>query len=249
MARRRFFVDSVRGGRAELKGEAAEHLRRVLRAEPGQRYELSDNQFVYLAEIEGFRKDAVSFRVLERLPSEAPAVRLVLLASLIKFDRFEWIVEKATELGVETLIPVVAARSERGLERAAAKRLERWRKIALESSQQARRTRLPEICPSVSFEDALLAGGLHRYLLEEERGAPALASALEGVDRKASSDVVSLLAGPEGGWTAEERREATARGWQPVSLGPWVLRSETAVIAALAILGNAWYACVRVRHQ
>jgi 16S rRNA (uracil1498-N3)-methyltransferase len=154
MARRRFFVEAVRNERTEVSGETAQHLRRVLRVEAGQRFEISDNQSVYLAEVEGFQKDRVLFRVIERLEAEAPPVRVILLASLIKFDRFEWIVEKATELGVEAIVPVEAERSEKGLAKAAAKRVERWRRIALESSQQSRRSRLPEIEPSVSFERA-----------------------------------------------------------------------------------------------
>src|SRR5437762_469686 len=99
MARRRFFVPEVRRGIAELTGPDAEHLVRVLRAEVGQLYELSDNRDLYLARIEVARKSVVSFRILEKLDSPAPAVSLSLIAALIKFDRFEWLVEKATELG------------------------------------------------------------------------------------------------------------------------------------------------------
>src|SRR6202035_5793096 len=98
--RRRFFVDEVRSGRAELSGDDARHLTRVLRVEAGQRYEISDNRHVYLAEIETARKENVVFRTLEKFPEAAPSARLELFAALIKFDRFEWIVEKATELGV-----------------------------------------------------------------------------------------------------------------------------------------------------
>ncbi len=183
MARRRFFVEAVRNERAEVSGDTAEHLRRVLRVEAGQRFEIADNQSVYLAEVEGFRKDRVLFHVLERLEAEAPPVRVILLASLIKFDRFEWIVEKATELGAETIVPVEAERSEKGLAKAAAKRVERWRRIALESSQQSRRSRLPEIESSVSFQRALETAAACRYFLDEERGAPPLASVLPSEEK------------------------------------------------------------------
>jgi len=235
-------VGAVSDGRAALEGESAEHLRRVLRAELGQKFEISDNRSLYLAEIEAFRKGAVRFRVLEAIPAEEPAVRLTLLASLIKFDRFEWMIEKATELGVETIIPVMAGRSEKGLERAAAKRADRWRRIAVESSQQARRASLPEIRPCVAFQEALGAEGHWRLLLDEERGTPPLLSALGGGERRSSSEVVCLLAGPEGGWTGEERQAAIAAGWAPVSLGPLVLRAETAAEAALAVVNNVWLA-------
>ncbi|MFB3776978.1 MAG: 16S rRNA (uracil(1498)-N(3))-methyltransferase [Bryobacteraceae bacterium] len=243
MARRRFFVDRVRDGRAVVEGGSAEHLRKVLRAEPGQRFEVSDNRCVYLAEIEGFQKGVVRFRILEQIPAEEPEVRLTLLAALIKFDRFEWIVEKATELGVETIIPVAAARSEKGLELAAAKRLDRWRRIAAESSQQARRVRRPEILPCADLREALKSQGRLRLLLDEEPGGAPLLAAVEGVGPRTRSDVVRLLVGPEGGWTGEEREAALNAGWVRVSLGPLVLRAETAATAGLAVVQCAWQGC------
>jgi 16S rRNA (uracil1498-N3)-methyltransferase len=180
--------------------------------------------------------------VLERIQADQPPVRLTLLASLIKFDRFEWIVEKATELGAEKIVPVLAGRSEKGLERAAAKRSDRWRKVALESSQQSRRSRLPEIEDCVTLEEALGAIGQFRFLLDEEREAPPLMAALESAGPAVSSDVVCLLVGPEGGWTSQEREAAVGAGWAQVSLGPTILRTETAAVAALAIVANFWQA-------
>src|SRR5439155_25809855 len=156
MARRRFFVDEVRRGEAELAGEDAEHLTRVLRAEAGQRYEICDGARLYLGEIVEARKQRVRFRIVESLEVPDPAVRIVLMMSLIKFDRFEWMIEKATELGVETIIPVQADRAEKGLELAARKRIERWRKIARAAGQQSRRVRLPEILAPIAVRDAAL---------------------------------------------------------------------------------------------
>src|SRR6202789_2328704 len=153
--RRRFFVDEVRSGRADISGDDARHLTRVLRVEAGQRYEISDNRNVYLAEIETARKEHVAFRTLEKLATPAPTVGLVLCAALIKFDHFEWMIEKATELGVSEIIPVETIRSERGVERAAHKRVERWRRIVLEASQQSRRAFLPEVSEPVSLDRIL----------------------------------------------------------------------------------------------
>src|SRR3984957_2455179 len=101
MARRRFFVDAVKSGRAQITGPDAHHLTRVLRVEPGQQFEISDNQAVYLAEVESARKDLVSFSIREKVTPANAVVRAILLASLIRFERFEWMLEKATELGVE----------------------------------------------------------------------------------------------------------------------------------------------------
>ena len=244
--RRRFFVDQVRNGKAQLAGEEARHLSRVLRVEAGQRYEISDNRDVYLAEIEIAHKENVVFRTLEKLPAPAPTARLVLYTALIKFDRFEWIVEKATELGVTEIVPIEAARSERGLEKAAGKRLERWRRIALEASQQSRRTHLPQIAEPVPLAEALIQAGpqaasragTYRYVLDENPRAELLMRALPG--ERSAQDTISILTGPEGGWTQEERGSFAAAGWTPVSLGPLILRAETAVIAALAVVSQAW---------
>src|ERR1051326_7312515 len=103
--RRRFFVGQVRNGHAAIEGDEARHLTRVLRVEPGQRYEISDNRNVYQAEIESARKEHVVFRTLEKLEAPAPGPRITLCMALIKFERFEWLIEKATELGVAEVVP------------------------------------------------------------------------------------------------------------------------------------------------
>ena len=236
--RRRFYVDEVRNGKAQIEGEEARHLARVLRVEAGQRYEISDNLNVYLAEIDTARKENVVFRTLEKLPTSPPSARFELYAALIKFDRFEWIVEKATELGVTEIVPIEATRSERGLEKAAAKRVERWRRIALEASQQSRRAHLPEIAEPIPLAQAMARTGTYRYALDEAPGAALLLSALPAV--RTVQDTIAILTGPEGGWTDEERASFTHAGWTPVSMGPLILRAETAVIAALAVISQAW---------
>jgi len=256
--RRRFFVEQVRNGQAELSGDDARHLTRVLRVEPGERYEISDNRNVFLAEIETARKEHVVFRTLEKLAPTAPEARIVLCAALIKFDRFEWMIEKATELGVARIVPVEAARSEHGLERAAHKRVERWRRIAIEASQQSRRAHLPEIDEPVGFREALAIPATRpdvsrdicadtpprmlRYVFDEDPAAPPLPSVLPG-DR-AASDEIAMLIGPEGGWTDEERSafsiDKQGATWTAVSLGPTILRAETAAIAALTFVSLSW---------
>jgi 16S rRNA (uracil1498-N3)-methyltransferase len=239
MARRRFFVDAVHSGRAQIAGEEAHHLSRVLRVEPGQKFEISDNQNVYLAEVESVRKDLVSFAIVEQIEAARPVVRAALLASLIKFERFEWMIEKATELGVERVIPVEAERSEKGLAAAAQKRIARWSRVAREASEQSRRARLPLIEPAVSLTDALRDQSDYRYVLEEAEATPILSVVPEA---RHAGDCVALLAGPEGSWTERERVEIAAAGWGAVSLGPQILRAETAAIAGLSIINAAWSA-------
>ncbi len=239
MARRRFFVQEVRGGAAGLTGAEAEHLVRVLRVEAGQVFELSDNRDIYLAKVEKARKSEVAFRVLEKLDPSGAALRITLLAALIKFDRFEWLVEKTTELGVTAIQPFEATRTERGLAQASVKRSARWQKIAVEASQQSRRVQLPRIEPAVRLAKALQYDADVRLMLDEESAAPPILTALPEI--RTAADHVALLLGPEGGWTGEEREQVTAAGWLRCSLGSNILRAETAAAAALAVIQAAWH--------
>jgi 16S rRNA (uracil1498-N3)-methyltransferase len=239
LARRRFFVNAIRGGSAEIVGEDARHLTRVLRVEAGQRFEISDNRAAWLAEVTEAHGARVVFRVIEALESPEFPVHITLIAAIVKFDRFEWMIEKATELGVERILPMEAARTEKGLFEAARKRAERWGRIARESSQQSRRTRVPDIMPAVRFEACLAEPAGYRYFLDE-RGAPPILSLLP--ERRTAADAVAVMLGPEGGWTDGERQSAELAGWLAASLGPLILRAETAAAAALAVVGSAWMA-------
>jgi 16S rRNA (uracil1498-N3)-methyltransferase len=205
--------------------------------EPGQRFEISDNQNAYLAEIAEARGERVVFQVIEPIAAVGMPVRITLCAAIFKFDRFEWMIEKATELGVDRILPVEATRTEKGLFEASRKRSERWARIARESSQQSRRVHIPEILPAVRFERSLEEAAEHHFFLDEGAAPPLLREI--PAER---SDTVALLVGPEGGWTDAERAMASAGDWCPVSLGPLVLRAETAASAALAVLLNAWMA-------
>ncbi len=229
-------MDKIDEGMAELRGEDARHLARVLRAEPGRQYEISDNASAYLAEVVESHSGRVLFRVIEKIAGEPLPVCIDLYAALIKFDRFEWMVEKATELGVARIVPVEAARTEKGLLEASRKRSERWIKIAREAGQQSRRVQAPEILPAVRFSGGLAADAACRLFLEESE-APPLLRILD--ETCGAAGRLALLLGPEGGWTDGERAAAARAGWRPVSLSPLVLRAETAAAAALAVLMNA----------
>ena len=231
MARRMFYVQEVRESAAYLRGETAQHIRKVLRAERGQRFEISDGEEIYLAEIADFGKDVVEFRLIETLPSVAPAVRVHLMQALIKFDHFEWVLEKATELGVERIVPVYALRCDKGLDQAAVKRRERWLRIVAESGQQCRRLKPPVLDEPVRLKAAIGMDSPQKLWLEEEAGAPGILKTL-----RAGAEPLLVLCGPEGGWDPRERDDAKAAGWRAVSLGRQVLRAETAAISALAVI-------------
>jgi 16S rRNA (uracil1498-N3)-methyltransferase len=234
--RRRFFVEQFAGQTAVIDGETAHHLGRVLRAQQGQFYELSDGAKVWLGRIETVTRDRVEFALIEEIASHPPALDVTLLLSVVKFDAFEWAIEKATELGVSTIVPLAAARSEKALLVAAAKRAERWKKILVEASQQSRRVRVPVLAPLMHLEPAFDA---HRtgacVMLSERADAPAFRQLLAG--EAASQSVLAI--GPEGGWTDEELGAATRAGFREASLGKLILRTETAMIAALASLNYA----------
>lgn len=229
-----FYVQELKGASAFLRGETAQHLRKVLRAERGQQYEISDGESLYLAEIADFGKDVVEFRLLETLEARPFAVRVHLFPALIKFDHFEWILEKATELGVARITPVYSLRVEKGLDQAAAKRVDRWRRILVESGQQSRRLSPPELGEPIKLKDALATECPVRLWLDEDRSAPPILKSLPP-----SLSEAALLCGPEGGWDPRERDAAREAGWTPVSLGPQILRAETAAISSLAVLAAA----------
>jgi 16S rRNA (uracil1498-N3)-methyltransferase len=234
--RRRFFVDSFENQSAVMEGDAAHHLGRVLRAQPGQLYELSDGSSAWLARIASVRRDRVDFTLLEPLATYAPKLETTLLLSVVKFDAFEWALQKATELGITRIVPLAAARSENALLAAAPKRADRWQKILLESSQQCRRLRLPILeplfKPAAAFSNYKCGVAI---LLSESREAQSLRKALDG----GQTGAATLAIGPEGGWTDSEFAAARAAGFREASLGRLILRTETAVVASLAALTYA----------
>jgi 16S rRNA (uracil1498-N3)-methyltransferase len=237
--RRRFFVDTFAGGTARLAGDAAHHLGRVLRAEPGQLYELSDGHAVFLARIERVSGDHIDFSLLEKVRASGSAMEIAILPAIVKFDRFEWALEKATELGVSTIMPLAAERSEKALVSAAAKRAARWRKILLESAQQARCLRPPRLedvtRPAAAFRDS--AASVKVLLSERSTAAPLRTVFEEAAPTMGEGKLpqrIALAIGPEGGWTDEEFEAASGAGFREASLGQNILRTETAVIAGLA---------------
>jgi 16S rRNA (uracil1498-N3)-methyltransferase len=244
MTRRRFIADTSTPTTATLLGDQAAHLARVLRATPGQIYDIVANGFLHRAEITSVNEDKVLFTLHQELETET-TLPLHLLLAVFKFDHMEWAIEKATELGVAKITPIVARRTEKHLAQSALKRSERWRRIALEASKQSRRTTIPEIPNPTHLKSALeQESTTNRILLSETEQATTLTQALEakpaGCPTSGPSDVGSpithaIAIGPEGGWTPEEISLFTQHNWQPVTLGPRILRAETAAIAAIAI--------------
>jgi 16S rRNA (uracil1498-N3)-methyltransferase len=237
--RRRFFVERfTERGATTIEGETAHHLGRVLRAQPGQLYELSDGEHVRLGRIEKVARDCIDFALLDEIPAHQSTLDVTLLLSIVRFEAFEWAIEKATELGVSTIVPLSAARSEKALLAAAGKRAERWRKILAEAAQQSRRLSIPRLQSVAQPAQAFTADANDavKVMLSERPDAPALRQVLPA---DASRKQAVLAIGPEGGWTEAEFAAAQSSGFREASLGKLILRTETAVAAALASINFA----------
>lgn len=231
MTRRRWIADQISGDRALLLGRNAEHLSRVLRAQIGQQYEIATPDGVRLGAIVEITGEAVAFSLSELPDAERNQSQIVihLYLAVFKFDRFEWAVEKCTELGVSSMIPVIAQRTDSHLAKSAASRVARWRRIAHEAAQQSRRDAAPEILDPRRVDKATAEAPGKRIVLAETEREQRLADLLE------AGSPTSFAVGPEGGWTESELALFRESGWISASLGPNVLRAETAAITALAI--------------
>lgn len=231
MTRRRWIADEVSGKTAALVGQHADHLSRVLRARLGQEFDVIANGVAHRARISNVSPDRVEFALEEELLA-APAANLTLLLSIFKFDRMEWAIEKCTELGVAKIIPLIARRTDAHLASASVKRVERWRRIALQASEQSRRTTPPEISNPMKLRDAAADHAETKIVLSESEDKMSLREVLDARDAEGS---ISLAIGPEGGWTEDELQLLKTEGWRSVSLGPTILRAETAAIAATVL--------------
>jgi 16S rRNA (uracil1498-N3)-methyltransferase len=231
MTRRRWIADEVSGNRATITGDHAKHLSRVLRARVGQEFDVVAEGAVRRGRIVDVTDDSVEFELGVELPA-AVSADLTLLLSIFKFDRMEWAIEKCTELGVRRIIPLITRRTDAHLAAAAAKRVERWRRIAREASEQSRRISPPDISTPVKLQDALPACPGLRIVLSEVENTVQLREPV-GFD---AAEGITFAIGPEGGWTEDELKSFREIGWTSASLGPRILRAETAAIAATAIL-------------
>jgi 16S rRNA (uracil1498-N3)-methyltransferase len=229
MTRRRWIADEVSENHAVLTGDHARHLAQVLRAQIGQEFDISTGSEVRRGRISGIHPERVEFELGEVIARSAKGAITVAI-SIFKFDRMEWAIEKCTELGVERIVPVIAARTESHLAAAAPRRVERWRRIARQAAEQSRRVAPPDIATPVKFDDLATIAADGRIVLAETEEELLLKDALR-------PDLRTLLLafGPEGGWKERELAAFRDGGWAPASLGDTILRTETAVIAAVAV--------------
>ncbi len=240
MARRRFYAppEQVEGAAVNLSGEESHHLSRVLRLKPGDTVFVFDGRGVErectIAEIKSNSARLRIIRVLED-EVESPA-RLTLAQAVARGEKFDLIVQKATELGVSRIVPLSSHHSDVKLSlEQAEKRLERWRRISLEALKQCGRRRLVELTQLLTvgeFIERALDSSEHVLVFSERGGSP-IESALKEAP---GASPISALVGPEGGWSDEELSLMEERGCKFVTLGPRVLRAETAAIVAISLL-------------
>lgn len=221
-------------GKASIEGTAAAHVSRVLRLRAGDPLTLFNGDgWDYAGTIATLRGRQVDVEVLTRTAglAESP-LAVTLLQGVARGERMDLVLQKATELGVARIVPVLADRSVVRLdERQAQRKVEHWRAVTIAACEQSGRSRLPAIEPPRALIDAIALPGLAAPRLVLVPGSPIPLGALAR-----GTDAATLLIGPEGGLTDAEAVAANRAGFEPRSLGPRILRTETAAIAALAVL-------------
>jgi 16S rRNA (uracil1498-N3)-methyltransferase len=239
MATNRFFVAPVsfEGEQVRLSPEQAHQIRHVLRLKPGDAIVVLDDRGAeYDVILTGVGpREAVGRVTGTRRAQGEPAVEVTLFQSLLAREKFEWVLQKGTEVGMAQFVPVLTERSLVRERHAEKNKLERWRRIVTEAAEQSHRGRIPKLPPPLTFPEAVAqAGGFDRCLIAAPvQKTAALRELLQGVGPGSS---LALLIGPEGGFTPEEVALACGKGAAPISLGPRVLRTETAAVVAAALI-------------
>lgn len=237
----RFFVnpDSVdrQSGLITITGEDVKHIGNVLRASPGDALELSDGAGVdYVVVIEHISKDGIAAKIMSEKPnSTEPPVEITLFQGLPKADKMDLIIQKCIELGVNRIVPVVTDRTVVKLDaKDAAAKTARWRRIALEAAKQCNRGIVPSVEEPVKLDKALKAAeGFDLKLLPYEQESH---GSLRRHLQQYTAKRIAVFIGPEGGFSAEEVEKAVRGGFQSVTLGPRILRTETAGMAVISII-------------
>ena len=234
----KFFVkkSQIIGNQITICGQDTNHISKVLRLKNGDALLVCDGEGNdYQAVIDSIEKEQITCNILESFPCKnEPEVKVTLYQGLPKQGKMEWIIEKCTEMGISTIVPVQMTRSVVKLDASQSeKKRERWQKTANEAAKQCGRGVVPQVMPPVKLQD-LKRENLPDYLLvpyEEEKAKP-IKDALRGKKEKS----VGIFIGPEGGFTEEEVAHLADMGAESVTLGPRILRTETAGVVALSLV-------------
>ena len=248
MTRRRFYAPPTafdnRQNSITLVADEARHLREVLRLKPGDEvYVFNGEGKEFLSRIDESRRDTAQLQIIREVEPARPesSLQLTLALALLKGEKFDLAVQKATELGVTGIVPVITKHADIRLrdESDAAKRVTRWRRITMEAAKQSGRAVVPAVASVISFTSLIETTGVqHNCLMFSEREGQSLAQARELIS--ADTKQLTALVGSEGGWSDEEIAAARASGWTIVTLGGRTLRAETAAIAVTVLLQHVF---------
>jgi 16S rRNA (uracil1498-N3)-methyltransferase len=240
----RFFIppDWLTPSRVTLSGDIARQIKTVLRLKPGAEIVVLDNSGLeWQVKLTRLDRAVVEGDIVGQQPARGePRLSLTLYQGTLKGQKFEWVLQKGTELGVSRFAPVICWRSVVAEAAALAKKRERWQQIIREAAEQSRRGRLPHLEPALSLAEAVQQAGSALILMPwEEATGPSLKEILT----KTKASAIAVFIGPEGGFTADEAALVRQAGGQVVKLGPRILRAETAglaVCAAILYEMNEW---------
>lgn len=236
----RFFVPQLYNEEMYIEGVDARHISKVLRMQPGDKLQIvSDDGVSAMAAITAIDSERVSVRCLEKLAeSHEPRVKLVLAQGLAKGEKMDFIIQKAVEMGVYSIIPVAMEHSVVRLDGAkAAKKVERWQKIAESAAKQSKRDLIPQVQPVQSMAEMLASCDCETKIIAYEcEDRLSLKAALKAAEAAGGIHELLLMIGPEGGISGGELELARQAGAVPVSLGRRILRAETAGLVAISAI-------------
>jgi 16S rRNA (uracil1498-N3)-methyltransferase len=241
-----FYVPRIEDGAARitLEGEEHHHLTKSARVRKGKTIRLFDGEGRrVLARVESVGRDRTIVAVLERDSSEGAGPGLVLAQAIVPAKKMEFILEKASEIGISAFVPLETNRSLRASEERSERKAERWARIAREAAKQSKGTTIPAIHPPRRLRDWLGSPGEGRRIFLSERGGTPLRDILldpENPARSAAPAAAVVAIGPTGGWTESEERDLREAGFEAASLGARILKSETAALAAVAMIAHFW---------
>jgi len=234
----RFFIDpsQIAGAQIVITGDDVRHIRTVLRMGPGDMLALLDGKGMeYGARITESGRDGIVCEMVIQAKHEITGPRVTLGQGIAKADKMDWIVQKAAELGATTVVPLVTERTIVKV-RDEKQRVGRWQKIAREAAMQSRRLDIPVVGTVMSYDRFLanlVPGPASLFLMPWEEGTRPLKDVLRSYPAAAD---ITVLIGPEGGFSLSEAKAAQDRGFQAASLGPHILRTETAAVAVLSMI-------------
>jgi 16S rRNA (uracil1498-N3)-methyltransferase len=240
----RFFLpkERIQDRRGTVVGDELVHLRKVLRLEPGDRFIVFDDTgWEHEAVVRSFSAHRGDIEILRSYqPERESALQITLAVGLTKGEKMDFVVEKATELGVLNIVPFISTYTVPRLDdRKAQARTERWKKIAISAAKQCGRTRLPTVCTLCEFQEFVgqPRDDMLKLFFWEREGQQTLKQVH---DSQPDARAVLLIIGPEGGFSVEEADVAQRHGFRSVRLGPRILRAETAAVTALSLVQFLW---------